>query len=91
MGSRKSIINVHRKTAAAEFFEHILKSLFDPRRQLDVNFLNDDGTPEDGIDEGGLTGELLTLAMEAVKQLPIYTGTPLSSGFKVNMQGCRIF
>ena len=58
-------------------------------------FFGTDRLGEEGVDAGGSTAEILTIAMKEVENFEIFMGhPPLSREFKMNMKGkssCRFW
>lgn len=67
--TKKNIVNVDRDNVLDGGFRGFSRKSFDPLSPLDVKF-----SDEDGIDTGGPTREFLRLAMNSVKDLPIFAG-----------------
>ena len=68
-----NIVNVVRQSVLDGGFRAFGRSSFLPQRRLDVRFMG-----EDGFDSGGLRREFATLAVSAIRDLPIFGG-PLSA------------
>ena len=80
--ARKNIINVDRDDVMDGCKRAFMRPRFNPKAGLDVKFVG-----EEGIDNGGLSSELLRLLLNEVRHLSIFTGPEYARNLVLDQKG----
>jgi len=78
----RNIVNVSRQDVLDGGFRAFRQQSFIPTRSLSVRF-----SGEDGIDTGGLSREFMRLAVNGIKDLPLFEGTDNCKMIGLNYKG----
>jgi len=82
LDGQKNFVNADRDDILDGGFRAFKRKTFDDRRPLSVLFAG-----EDGIDTGGLRRDFMRLAISAVKNLPIFSGSENSKFIALDYKG----
>lgn len=71
-----TLFNVIRGRVVDGAFRAMKRSSFYPEKPVSVKFMDDIGTSEGAVDEGGPRREFFTLAMKELHDSPMFDGAP---------------
>ena len=84
--AKKNVINVDRDDVMDGCFRAFMRPRFNPVAGLDVKFVG-----EEGIDNGGLTAELLRLLLDQFRNLTIFNGSEYARNLVFNQKGIQFY